>query len=491
MKNYLALARVSSEEQEHGFSLDIQEDALREWAAKNSAGIAKMYRVAETAHKSEKRKTFHEMLDYARKNKERVDGLLFYKVDRAARNMKDWIDLVDLRDKHGIEIVCITEPFDETPAGKLNSNMLAAISQFYSDQLSIRTAEGVERRVRTGLFSGRAPYGYKNYRENGRGLIRVNPEQADNIRRIFNLYAFHSHSLDSLVTALRDEGRIYSEKHPEFVRSKLYGILTDRSYIGEVEFRGQWLEGKHEPLIDLSTFDRVQVLLGNKTHHRHDSVYGNGLITCGHCGRPVLCETKRKGGREYQYYRCTNYNKGEHPRERTTGIELDKQTLALFDTLKITDKEVLQWLQRVIRAKMQSEVADNSAQLREITRQLDQINKDRDSLLTLRVHGEIEADTFARKDGELRSLSKRLNLRLEGQQQQKTEIGDTAMKVLELSQHLKEKWVTSDVEEKRIILELVCLNLTFKDASLYVTMRKPFDAIAKGLVLKNGAGSGI
>ncbi|MCD7969500.1 MAG: recombinase family protein, partial [Alistipes sp.] len=86
-KNYLALARVSSDEQEHGFSLDIQEDALREWAAKNGGNIAKMYRVAETAHKSGKRKTFHEMIDYARKNKGKVHGLLFYKVDRAARNM--------------------------------------------------------------------------------------------------------------------------------------------------------------------------------------------------------------------------------------------------------------------------------------------------------------------------------------------------------------------------------------------------------------------
>ena len=472
MKNYLALARVSSEEQEHGFSLDIQEDALREWAVKNNANIAKMYRVAETAHKSEKRKTFHEMIDYARKSKGGVDGLLFYKVDRAARNMKDWIDLVDLRDKHGIEIVCITEPFDQTPAGKLNSNMLAAISQFYSDQLSIRTAEGVERRVRTGLFSGRAPYGYKNYREGGRGLIRVNPEQADNVRHIFDLYAYHQHSLDSLVTTLRDEGRIYSEKHPDFVRSKLYGILTDRSYIGEVKFRGQWVEGKHDAIIDFATFDRVQVLLGNKSHHRHNSVYGSGLIVCGHCGKPILCETKIKRGREYQYYRCTNYNKGDHPRERITGIELDKQMLALFDRLRIEDKKVLQWLQRVIRAKAKTEVADNTAFLHDINCKMGQINKDRDALLSLRMHGEIEADTYARKDAELRNLWKRLNLQQEGQQQQKTEIGDVAMKVLELSQRLKEKWVTSDIAEKRVILEIVCLNLTFKDASLDITMRK-------------------
>jgi hypothetical protein len=100
---------------------------------------------------------------------------------------------------------------------------------------------------------------------------------------------------------------------------------------------------------------------------------------------------------------------------------------------------------------------------------------------------ENRGDTYSRKDGELRNLSKRLNLRLEGQQQQKTEIGDLAMKVLELSQCLKEKWVTADIAEKRVILEIVCLNLTFKDVSLTISMRKPFDAIAEGLVLKNGA----
>ncbi len=60
-------------------------------------------------------------------------------------------------------------------------------------------------------------------------------------------------------------------------------------------------------------------------------------------------------------------------------------------------------------------------------------------LLTLRMHGEIEADTFARKDSEFRNLSKRLKLRLDGQEQQKTEIGDTTMKVLEISQYLKDK----------------------------------------------------
>jgi hypothetical protein len=36
---------------------------------------------------------------------------------------------------------------------------------------------------------------------------------------------------------------------------------------------------------------------------------------------------------DYQYYRSTNYNKGDRPRDRATGLELDKQMLALFAKL--------------------------------------------------------------------------------------------------------------------------------------------------------------
>ncbi len=491
MKNYLALARVSSEEQEHGFSLDIQEDALREWAVRNDATIHKMYRVAETAHKSEKRKAFHEMLDYARNNKGRVDGLLFYKVDRAARNMKDWIDLVELRDKHGIEIVCITEPFDQTPAGKLNSNMLAAISQFYSDQLAIRTAEGVKRRVHCGLFPGHAPYGYENYRENGRGLIRVNEEEARNVKRIFELYAFHRHSSETLAAVMRAEGLRYCTSQPTFTRSKVYTILIDRSYLGEIKYRGEWVQGKHPALVDQATFERVQVLLGKRTYGKHDSVYGNGLITCGHCGRPVVAEVKQKRGKEYTYYRCAGYTGEGHPRERVPGRQLDEHMLSLFDRLRIEDKQILQWLQRVIREKVKSEVAGNTAQLREIQRQIEQVNKDRNALLTLRMHREIEPDTYARKDNELQKSLARLRTRLEGQAHQKTEIGDTAMKVLELSQSLRSKWDSTDIDEKRVILEIVGLNYELKHGSLCVTMRKPFDAIVKGLNMNIGSGGRI
>ena len=50
--------------------------------------------------------------------------------------------------------------------------------------------EGLSRRVQEGWFVGLAPYGYRNVRKDGRGVIEIDPEAAANVNRIFHLYAY-------------------------------------------------------------------------------------------------------------------------------------------------------------------------------------------------------------------------------------------------------------------------------------------------------------
>jgi len=71
------------------------------------------------------------------------------------------------------------------------------------------------------------------------------------------------------------------------------------------------------------------------------------------------------------------------------------------------------------------------------------------------------------------------------------EIIDIAVKAFELSQSLREKWLTAVYSAKRRLLEIICLNWTLDDVSLVPTMRKPFDLLAKGLVSKNSRGDWI
>lgn len=245
----------------------------------------------------------------------------------------------------------------------------------------------MSRRVRNGLFSGYAPYGYENYRENGRGLVRVNEERAANVRRAFELYGYHRHTLDSLVAKLSEEGRRFSAGQSYFNRSKLHQMLTDRSYLGEVRYRDKWYPGTHPAIVERALFERVQTLLGVKIYASHESVYGSGLVTCAHCGRPLVCEIKTKptrdGEREHRYYRCTRYTAKGHPRDRVNEKDFDQTMLGLFRKLRVEDPKIRHWVENVIRAKANSAMQESTRHLQEVQRRAGQLDKDRNALLTL------------------------------------------------------------------------------------------------------------
>lgn len=147
-KQYLALARVSSREQEReGFSLEVQEEALARHAAAKGGEIAKLFRIAETATKPDERRAFRELLAYAKKNAERLSGLLFFKVDRAARNLFDYVELERLEAEYGLTVEYITQPTENTPAGRMMRRTLANMASFYTEQQSLDVRDGLSRRV--------------------------------------------------------------------------------------------------------------------------------------------------------------------------------------------------------------------------------------------------------------------------------------------------------------------------------------------------------
>ncbi len=496
MKQYVALARVSSREQEReGFSLDVQEDALRRYAERQGGQIVELYRVAETASKRDERRTFKRMVEHARKNAASLDGLLFYKVDRAARNLFDYLELERLEQDQGLPSIFVTQETGGGPAGRLHRRTLANMAAFQVELQSELVKEGMARRVQSGLFPGHAPYGYRNVRVDGRGLVEAHPENSPKICRIFELYAYHNHTLDSLTDALEEEGIFYSKSRRRFPGRKLHEILRDRSYIGEVRWRDEWHPGQHKPLVDRSTFERVQVLLGNATYASHESVYGTGLVECAHCGRPIVFEVKtrqlKSGVKEYRYYRCSRYTAEGHPRIRITEGDLDGQIREMFEGLRVEDEKVRKFIVKVLRAKAKVTQEAGVRRYERIERQLVEVKRQKDRLLDMRLADEVDGDTFACKHRELRDEEVKLALQIEAHGRQQSEHADLAVKAFELSQALSGKWATADVAEKRQVLEILCLNWRLDSVSLCPVWRKPFDVLAEGLVLQDGRGARI
>lgn len=158
--------------------------------------------------------------------------------------------------------------------------------------------------------------------------------------------------------------------------------------------------------IDRTTWDRVQVLLGEKVYRSYELTYSGGLMHCAHCGSAITGESKSKptkhGEAEYVYYRCTMYNKPGHPRFRWSERNLDRARLGLFDQLLIKDEEASDYFTKLLREFVNGRQTDATEKINDLRRQVDAVRKQENELLNLRLLGEIESATFLAKKTELR-----------------------------------------------------------------------------------------
>ena len=468
-KQFVAWARVSSARQKkEGFSLEDQEQRLNDFAARLGGTIAKLFKIAETASKREERTTFCEFTTYVKRSSRRLAGMLFVKVDRAARNIRDWADLETLAEESGVPLYFPDQPTAETAAGRMQRRMSAVFASYQTDQQATDIRGDQKRRVESGLPLGRQ-YGYRLVRINGRSIVEHDPIDAPKVIRIFEQFAYQPPTIGSLADALARQGVIYTDRQPKWTKATLHRLLHNRSYVGEVWYQGVWHPGTFEPLVDRQTFQAVRDKFGTdfKTYHKPTLTYAGGLVTCGHCGRIVTGEKKHKAlpdgtRREHSYYRCAGYSVEGHPKVRLTEAAVDAQLMALFASLNVGDAEVRQWFVDVIRARARGGQADNRQHREELKRQHAQIESKLATLLELRMTSEINPEEYAAKRAELHDRQSALRVQLEVSDRDDHAVAELAIKAFELSQSLQERWVTADYASKRtipgIMLESARLN---------------------------------
>jgi DNA invertase Pin-like site-specific DNA recombinase len=494
MKQFTAWARVSSQRQKkEGFSLEAQESMLLEYATRLGGQVIKLFKLAETASKREERASFREFTAYVKKHHRRLSGMLFVKVDRAARNIHDWAVLETLSEETHVPLFFPDQPTGETPAGRMQRRMSAVFASYQTDQQAMDIRAGQKRRVESGLPLGRQ-YGYRLIRINGRSLIEEDPIQAPKVRRIFELFAYQPLTIESLIDTLAHQGVVYTDRQPKFSKSTLHRILHNRIYIGEIQYQGVFYPGRFEPLVDLMTFQQVREKFGAdfKAYHKPQLTFAGGLITCAYCGRVVTGEHKIKKSpdgtrRDYFYYRCADYVAEGHPKDRVTEAEIDRQLFAFFQTIKL-DEDTSRWFVKVIKARAMSSQAENKERRVELLRQQEQTATKLQALLDVRIEGEITQEEFAAKRRELQDRQAAIRLQLECVDRDNDQVADLAIKAFELSQSLTQKWLISDYNAKRIIWGILLKTVRLNSGNLEFCPRKPFDLLRdENLVPLSGA----
>lgn len=191
-----------------------------------------------------------------------------------------------------------------------------------------RLQRGRMQSVKEGKFLGsNPPYGYiRKKLEDQKGYtLELNPEQADVVKMIFELYTKGEKQENGeykrlgvgLVVRKLNALRILPMKGDVWVNSSIQGILRNPVYIGKIRWNSRpqkkkivdgqmknerprakaedWIlvEGLHEALIDNDTFNLAQEYLANNpsTPCPRNVKTKNpliGLIVCGLCGRKMV-----------------------------------------------------------------------------------------------------------------------------------------------------------------------------------------------------------
>jgi site-specific DNA recombinase len=216
----------------------------------------------------------------------------------------------------GIRLASAAENIDETPAGRLMHGMLATFAEYYSNNLATEVRKGLRRKHENGGTPFRPPLGYKSKRtlignQDIRTVI-VDKERAPFVQEAFDLYATGDWTTKTLAAHLERRG-LRSRETPRVasrpVRAKtIQEVLRNPYYMGVVVYCGRRSTGRHKPLVDPDTFDRVQALLsarsvaGDRPHkHQH---YLRGSLYCAACGGRLLYSKHRGNGGEYEYFCC-------------------------------------------------------------------------------------------------------------------------------------------------------------------------------------------
>jgi len=300
MKNYFAYIRVSTNKQgEHGVSLIEQRSAIEAYAARHNLRIVGWYRETVTAAK-QGRRAFSAMLTELGRGK--AGGLIVHKIDRSARNLRDWSALGDLIDR-GIDVRFVSDNFDLlSRGGRLSADIQAVVAADYIRNLREEVKKGQYGRLKLGYYPFTAPVGYIN---NGKGKLKtIDPSMGPVVRHAFERYATGAVGINALRGELATMGLRTKAGQPLFPNA-ISVILTNPFYTGIIKIRrtGEVFAGAHEPLISPELFERVQKALRARTApkaKKHICLLRQ-IVRCGSCGRRRLTGELQKG---HVYYRC-------------------------------------------------------------------------------------------------------------------------------------------------------------------------------------------
>ena len=470
MRTYLGYIRVSTQRQgTQGVSLQEQRAAIERYAQRQGLMISAWYEERVTAAKRG-RHVFSEVLKKLARGK--ASGIIIHKIDRGARNLKDWAELAELIDR-GIEVHFAHDALDlRSRGGRLSADIQAVVAADFIRNLREETRKGFYGRLKQGLYPLRAPIGY---RDMGRGKAKeIDPVQGPLVRATFELYATGEWNFDTLQAEMRRRG-LHSYSNRPISKAGLTTILNNPFYTGLIQLRKtrESFEGVHEPLISRALYDAVQLVLRGRRAGtvplRYDFVFKQ-MVRCGGCGKHLIGE-KQKG--RYIYYRC------HAPTCAGTCISEAKLDAEIGDALarfRFAPEDFRDLRDMVERLKG-DESAERAKREQSLRLKLGNFDARLARLTDALIDCLIDKEGYEERRAALLAEKRYIVEALESLDTAHS-THDVLMRSLELAESASLRYEIANPVEKRELVHATCSNSTVTGKKIAIALRSPFSELA-------------
>ena len=304
MQRVAIYARVSTQEQaENGNSLEFQIEKLKAYCQLHEFKIVGEYVDAGVSGAKSERPALNKL----KKDIDKIDIVLIYKLDRLSRSIKDTMYLIeDLFKPNDVNLISLSENFDTSQAmGMATIGMLSTFAQLERETIKERMMAGKIQAVKNGKNINKTPFGY--IKRDGQ-LIK--DERTKGCVDFIFKKMLEGKSLHETVKLL-EMSEYNNLRKWSFVF--INRMTKNKVYCGHTEALGEIIKNTHDNYINDKEYNYInELLLERKTHssksqrNKLPAIF-RGLISCPKCNRKLTpFSRKRKNGDKSMYYRCNN-----------------------------------------------------------------------------------------------------------------------------------------------------------------------------------------
>jgi site-specific DNA recombinase len=453
--------RVSTEEQgtDDKVSLAYQKQRCRAYCESHGWEVVELYTQTTSGRKWAR---LQPMLDAARLKA--FDVVVFMKIDRFARNLRDLVNMEHELQELGVGIASVQENFDtSTLQGKAMFQMMGTFAELEVGTITERMQTGIRERVRSGKMykATTPPYGYRYNVETKQ--IEVREDTAQVVKRIYQLY-LSGKGTSAIASILEEAGVPTPAKTTTTKRVNKYGwaksrvraILKAPRYRGESSYAG--IPMLCPRIIDDATWFRVQELMGTRSTD-YDSRRTSprtymlaGRLFCGTCGGTMTTSSSSSG--HTAYYKCRRrayYSKKRSVVKAHEGLrwewpinKVDQVVQGVIDWWMSDPGRLAPHVER--RAEFEQRRVEGSLdEVRALQAQLKDIEAQEDRVLELARKGVYEGDQLDKELKAVRDERNRVKPELRAAQKRAGVAQDTVSKLLEFRQHVLELALAHEV----------------------------------------------